>query len=94
MYATMYTRSNIYFAFERFNQYFNDLTKHYEQVLKQLFRYIRFIIDLEIKYETFENNESTFFNFKIFSNFDYATNKLNRKSILKYIYIFVKKSIS
>ena len=94
MYATMHTRSNIYFSLKRLNQYFNDFANHHEQVMKILLRYIRFIIDFDIKYKSFENNENVTFCFKVFSNFDYATNKLNRKSILEYVYMFVERSIS
>ena len=38
------------------------------------------------------NNES--FKFKTFSDFDYVVDKLNKKSIFKYVYMFVEKSIT
>ena len=34
MYATIYIRSNIAFAVEKFNQYFNNFAKHHERTLK------------------------------------------------------------
>ena len=100
MYAIMHTRSNICFALERLNQYLNDLANHHEQVLKTLLRYIRFTIDLDIEYELFESNESfksnesMSFYVNVFSNSNYASNRLNKKSILEYVYMFVERSIS
>ena len=38
------------------------------------------------------NNEN--FKFKIFSDFDYAADKLNKKSIFEYVYMFVEESIT
>ena len=99
MYTAIYIRSDIVFAIKRFNQYFNDSTIHHEQALMILFRYVRSTINLDIIYkmksnvnESSNNNES--FKFKAFSDFDYAADKLNRKSILKYVYMFAEKSIT
>ena len=64
-----------------------------------LFQYVYFTIDLDIIYEiksnvneSSNNNES--FKLKTFSNFDYVVDKLNRKSILEYVYMFVEKLIT
>ena len=38
-------------------------------------------------------NSDEKFKFKTFSNFDYVDNRLNKKSIFEFIYIFVKQSI-
>ena len=99
MYIAIHTRSNIIFAIERFNQYFNNLIIHHEQTLMILFRYVRFTIDLDIVYkiklninENSNNNEN--FKFKTFSDFDYVVDKFNKKSIFKYIYMFAEKSIT
>ena len=99
MYVAIYTRSNIVFAIEHFNQYFSDSTIHYEQALMILFRYIRFIIDLDIIYKMKSNvskssNSNENFKFKAFSDFDYAVDKFNKKSIFEYVYMFVEKSIA
>ena len=42
--------------------------------------------------ESSNNNKN--FKFKAFSNFDYAADKLNKKSIFEYVYMFVEKSIT
>ena len=42
--------------------------------------------------ESLNNNEN--FKFKSFSDFDYAVDKLNKKSIFEYVYIFVERSIA
>ena len=98
VYAAMYTRSNIVFAIERFNQNFNDSITHYKQTLMTLLRYIRFIIDLDIICEmklninkSLNSNESL--NFKTFLNSDYVIDRFIEKSIFEYVYIFVKESI-
>ena len=63
-----------------------------------LLRYVRSTIDLDIVYEmkssvNESSNSSENFRFKVFSDFDYAVDKLNKKSILEYIYMFVQESI-
>ena len=63
-----------------------------------LLQYVRFTIDLNIIYEMKLNvsknlNNSKNFKFKIFSNFDYVVDKLNRKSIFEYVYMFAERSI-
>ena len=96
MYAAIYTRSDIVFTIGHFNQYFSDSKIHYEQALMILLRYIRFTIDLDIVYKTKlsiseSSNSNKNFKFKTFSNFDDAVDKLNKKSILEYIYMFVEE---
>ena len=64
-----------------------------------LFRYVRFIIDLDIVYEMKLNvnensNNNKSFKFKAFSDFDYVVDKFNRKLTFEYVYMFVKKSIT
>ena len=88
MYATIYTRFNITFAIERFNQFFNDSTKHHDENLKHLFRYLRFIINFELMLKSNEN-------FKIveYSNSNYVNDKSNRVFIFNYVYMFENESI-
>ena len=93
MYVVIHTRSNIVFALKRFNQYFNNFAIHHDKTMKILLRYIRSTIDFDIVYDLKLNNNENF-KFKIFSNFDYAIDKLNKKSIFEYVYMFVEKSIS
>ena len=99
MYAAIHIRSNIVFAIEHFNQYFNDLIIHHEQTLMILLWYVHFIINLDIVYkiklnvnENLNNNEN--FKFKTFSDFDYVADKLNKKSIFEYVYMFVEELIT
>ena len=40
------------------------------------------------------SNNNKNFKIKTFSNFDYAADIFNKKSIFEYVYIFVKKSIT
>ena len=99
MYTAIHIRLNIIFVIERFNQYFNDLIIHYEQTLIILFQYIRFTINFNIVYDMKLNvnensNKNENFKFKAFLNFDYVVDKLNRKLILEYVYMFVEKSIT
>ena len=93
MYVVIHTRSDIVFALERLSQYLSDFAIHHDKAMKTLLRYIRSTIDFDIVYDLRLNNSENF-KFKIFSNFDYAVDKLNRKSILEYVYMFVEKSIS
>ena len=93
MYAIIHTRLDIVFALERLNQYFNDLAKHHEQTLKNLLRYIRFIIDYELKYNFNENIE--FHKLLDYFDFNLTINKFeNLKFILEYVYILVENFIS
>ena len=88
IYATIYTRLNIAFAIEKFNQYLNDFAKYHEQIFKHFLRYIRFIINKNITYENNENHK-----FVKYFDFDYVVNKLNWKFVLTYVYTIVKNSI-
>ena len=42
--------------------------------------------------ENSNSNES--FRFKAFSDFDYAADKFNKKSIFEYVYMFAEESIA
>jgi len=89
MYAIIYIRFDIVFAIKQLSQYFVDLTKHYNQILKVLFRYLRFIVDKELIYN---NNKSLYL--VTYLNSNYVANKLNRKSILDYVFIISEKLIT
>ena len=93
MYIAIHIRSNIVFAIEHLNQYFNDLTTHHQQTLRILFRYIRLTIDFNIVFKM-KSNSSESLKLLTFSNSDYIIDKLNKKSILEYVYIFVERSIA
>ena len=88
MYAAVHTRLDIAYVIERLNQFFSDSTKQHDEDLKHLLRYIRFIINLELRFENSENNKVI-----EYSDFDYVNDKSDRKSILKYIYMLKNESI-
>ena len=50
MYVVIHTRSDIVFALKRLNQYLNDFAIHHDKAMKTLLRYIRSIIDFDIKH--------------------------------------------
>ncbi len=89
IYAIIYTRFDIVFAIEQLNQYFVNLTKYYSQTLKVLLWYFCFIVDKELIYNSNRNLYLV-----IYSNSNYVANKLNRKSILDYIFIIDRESIA
>lgn len=91
MYAAMHTRPDFCFALGRLSQYLGDPAHHHGQALKTLLRYIRSTIDLGIEYGPPESSGSSL---KAYSDFDYAADRLNRKSILGYVYMFAGGSVA
>ncbi len=89
MYVAIHIRLDITFAIERLSQYFSNLIKHYNVALKTLLRYLRFIIDKEL---IFTSNESSYL--IAYLNLNYVINKLDRKFILKYVFMMIEESIS
>ena len=97
MYAAIHTRPDISFAIERLSQYLSDPATHHGQALQTLLRYVRFTIDLDIVYgEELDKSGSLDLAPKLraFSDSDYAADRLNRKSILEYVYMFAGESIA
>ena len=88
MYVVIYTRFNISFALNRLSQYFNNSIEHYKHTLKILFRYVRLTVELEIMY-----NISKIFNLIDYLNLNYILDKLDRKLIFEYYYIFNKELV-
>ncbi len=82
MYAAIHTRPDIAFALNRLSQYLSDPAEHHGHALKKLLRYIRSTIDLGITYGTSGSMELVGY-----SDSDYASERLDRKSILAYIYM-------
>ncbi len=50
IFVIIFTRPDICLAFSKLNQYISDLVKHYEIVVKYIFRYLRSNSDLCIRY--------------------------------------------
>ena len=93
MYAAIHTRPDIAFALGRLSQYLSDPAVHHGRAMKTLLRYIRSTIDLGIVYGLGLDNSGSP-RLKAFSDSDYAADKLNRKSILGYVYMFAGGPIS
>ena len=84
----MHTRLDICFALGRLSQYLSDPAEYYKSALKTLLRYIRSTIDLGIIYGGSESSKSLPSSLRAFSDSDYTADRLNRKSILGYVYMF------
>ena len=82
MYAAIHTRPDIAFALNRLSQYLSDPAEHHGHALKKLMRYVRSTIDLGITYGVSGSMELVGY-----SDSDYASDRLDRKSILAYIYM-------
>ena len=89
IYTAIYIRSDIVFAIEYLNQYFVDSTKYYNQTLKTLFWYFCFIVDKELIYNSSKNLYLV-----TYLNSDYVADKLDRKSILDYVFIIDRELIA
>ena len=92
MYAAIHTRPDFCFALGRLSQYLSDPAEHHGSALKALLRYIRSTIDLGIVYGA--ESSGSLVNLQAFSDSDYASDRLNRKSILGYVYMFAGGPIS
>ena len=88
IYTAIYTRPDICFALGRLSQYLSDPAEYYKSALKTLLRYIRSTINLSIIYGGSNSSKSLPSNLRAFSDLDYAADRLNRKLILGYVYIF------
>ncbi len=88
MYVAIHTHFDITFALNQLSQYFSNSAKHHEHALKKLMWYIHFIIDLDIMYKVSESMKLV-----EYSDSDYVSDRLNRKSILIYIYMLDKELV-
>jgi hypothetical protein len=89
MYAAIHTRPDIAFAVGRLSQYLSDPAKHHGQALKTLLRYLRSTIDKGIVYGSSGSHKLIGY-----SDSDYAADKLDRKSVLAYVYMLAGGPIS
>lgn len=89
MYAAIHTRPDIAFALGRLSQYLSDPAEHHGRALKSLLRYVRSTVDLGLM---FGNSGSS--HLVGYSDSDYAMDRLDRKSILGYVYMFAGGPIS
>ena len=84
MYAAIHTRPDIAFALGRLSQYLSDPAAHHGHALKTLLRYVRSTIDIGILYGAGGNHGQGLIGY---SDSDYAADRLERKSILGYVYM-------
>ena len=89
MYAAVHTRPDIAFALGKLSQYLSDPAIHHGHALKALLRCVRSTIDLGILYGTRGDQ-----NLVEYSDSDYAADRLERKSILGYVYMLEGGPIS
>ena len=89
MYTAIHTHPDIFFVLDWLSQYLSDSVKHHEQALKKLLQYIWSTVNLEIMYGSSESQ-----NLVEYSDSDYASDKLNWKSILGHVYMLERESVS
>ncbi len=88
MYTAIHTWLDIIFTLNWLSQYLSDSVKHHEYTLKKLLQYIRSIINLNIMYSSSKSQAML-----KYSDFNYALNKQNWKSILECIYMLKDESV-
>ncbi len=88
MYAAIHTQSDIIFTLNQLSQYLSNSAEHYRHTLKRLLQYIRSIINLSIMYSFNESQVML-----KYSDFNYALNKQNQKSILECVYMLEDESV-
>jgi len=88
MYTIIHTQSDIVFTLNQLSQYLSDSAEHHEHALKRLLWYVKSIINLNIMY-SFNESQAML----EYSDFNYALNKQNWKSILKCIYMLKDESV-
>jgi len=76
MYAMVYTRPDIAFALGRLSQFMKELVEHHGRALKRLLRYLRSTSSLRLCFGPGGDQRLV-----VYSDADYATDKLDRKSI-------------
>ncbi len=82
MYAAIHTRPDISFALGRLSQYLSDPAEHHGHALKGLLRYVRSTINLGIMYGPSGSQDLLGY-----SDSDYASDKLDRRSILGHVFL-------
>jgi hypothetical protein len=84
----MYIYSNIIIVFGKFSQFLNNLIVYHVEALKKLLYYIIELLNRCIRYGGSRHN------IIIYSNADWANNKLDRKNVSGRIIIFNRRPIS
>ncbi len=89
MYAAIHTHSDISFTLEQLSQYLSDSAEHHGHALKGLLQYVWSTINLEIMYELSESQDLL-----EYSDSDYASDKLDRRSILGHVFLLEREPVS
>jgi hypothetical protein len=82
------TRPDVAFATSKLVQYILEPIKHYKIAVKHLLRYLRLTRNTYIRYSS-KNSELV-----EYSDADYASDKTDRKSTIKNIFILIEGAIS
>jgi len=89
MYAAIHTHPDISFALGQLSQYLSDSAEHHGHALKGLLQYVWSTINLEIMYELSESQDLL-----EYSDSDYASDKLDRRSILGHVFLLEREPVS
>ncbi|KAI0999419.1 hypothetical protein K3495_g8778 [Podosphaera aphanis] len=84
MYAVIFTRPDIAFVLGKLSQFMSDPAEHHGQASKNLFRYLKSTADQKIRYGPGETHKQ----FVVYSDADWAGDKVDRKSISGSIAMF------
>ena len=76
MFAMVYTRPDIAFALGRLSQFMQELAEHHGRALKRVMRYLWSTIKLRLRFGPGGDSRLV-----VYSDADYATDKIDRKSI-------------
>jgi hypothetical protein len=84
MYAMIFTRPDIAFVLGKLSQFMSDPAEHHGYALKFLFRYLKSTVKQRIRYGPGGDHEY----FVLYSDADWATDKVDRKSVSGSIAMF------
>lgn len=84
MYAMIFTRPDIAFVLGKLSQFMSDPAEHHGNALKFLFRYLKSTVKQRIRYGPGGEHEY----FVLYSDADWATDKVDRKSVSGSIVMF------
>ena len=90
MYIIIFIRPDIAFILRKLSQFISDPAKHHGHVLKSLFRYLKSTIKIRIRYRL----GGVYKHFIVYSNTDWASDKIDRKSILGSVTMFYSGPIT
>jgi hypothetical protein len=90
MYAMIFTRPDIAFTLGKLSQFMSDPAKHHGHALKSLFRYLKSTVSTRIRYGPGGVHKQ----FVLYSDSDWASDKVDRKSISGSVTMFYGGPIS